>query len=74
MVNSYNYYKVERLKAERYYNHKTLSILAKIGQLQYCTAFSQTFMLTGSHKFLSAGGTVLTAVLPRTNVFFSVIS
>ena len=40
----------------------------------YCLNFSHKLMLTGNHKFLSQGDTVLTVVLPRTIAFFSVIS
>ena len=63
MVNSYNQYKVVSLKAKRYTLQSSSPMQPSKEGVNYHHNFSQTFMLTGNHSFLSLGGTVLTIVL-----------
>ena len=64
IVNSYNWYKVESLKAKRYTWQSSDPMHPSKRRVIYHHTFSQMFMLTGNHLFLSLGGTVFTIVLP----------
>ena len=49
MTNSYNLYKVESFKAERYALQSLPPMHLSKEEVNYYNNFSQTFMLTGNH-------------------------
>ena len=74
MVNSYNKYKFESLKAKRYTLQSSDPIHPDKRRVIYHHNFFQMFMLTGNLLFVSLGGTVSTIVLPTQMHFSKVIS
>ena len=60
MVNSYNWHKVETFEAKKYTLKSSNPMHPSKNRVNHHHNFSQTFIFTGNHWFLSLGGSVLT--------------